>query len=89
MLIMNEFCTILIKTYYDTDNKLYDLDFIEYRIDCLSKTQIAEVQKFSNFIKEKRITNYIIDNNIKKIGRNEQCPCGSGKKYKKCCGFNK
>jgi preprotein translocase subunit SecA len=23
-----------------------------------------------------------------KIGRNEPCPCGSGKKYKKCCGFN-
>jgi preprotein translocase subunit SecA len=22
----------------------------------------------------------------KKIGRNERCPCGSGKKYKKCCG---
>ncbi|MCJ8297265.1 MAG: SEC-C domain-containing protein [Colwellia sp.] len=20
-----------------------------------------------------------------KIGRNDQCPCGSGKKYKKCC----
>ncbi len=24
-----------------------------------------------------------------KIGRNEPCPCGSGKKYKKCCGSNK
>lgn len=23
-----------------------------------------------------------------KINRNEQCPCGSGKKYKKCCGLN-
>lgn len=23
-----------------------------------------------------------------KIGRNEPCPCGSGKKYKKCCGAN-
>ena len=23
-----------------------------------------------------------------KVGRNEQCPCGSGKKYKKCCGLN-
>ena len=23
---------------------------------------------------------------IRKIGRNEPCPCGSGKKYKKCCG---
>ena len=22
---------------------------------------------------------------MKKIGRNELCPCGSGKKYKKCC----
>ena len=22
----------------------------------------------------------------KKVGRNEQCPCGSGKKYKKCHG---
>ena len=21
-----------------------------------------------------------------KVGRNDQCPCGSGKKYKKCCG---
>jgi len=24
----------------------------------------------------------------KKVGRNEPCPCGSGKKYKKCCGVN-
>ena len=23
---------------------------------------------------------------VKKIGRNEECPCGSGKKYKQCCG---
>jgi len=24
--------------------------------------------------------------NETKIGRNDSCPCGSGKKYKKCCG---
>ena len=24
-----------------------------------------------------------------KVGRNDPCPCGSGKKYKKCCGANK
>jgi preprotein translocase subunit SecA len=23
---------------------------------------------------------------VKKIGRNDPCPCGSGKKYKHCCG---
>jgi preprotein translocase subunit SecA len=22
-----------------------------------------------------------------KVGRNDPCPCGSGKKYKKCCGM--
>lgn len=26
---------------------------------------------------------------VRKIGRNEPCPCGSGKKYKKCCLRNK
>jgi preprotein translocase subunit SecA len=25
----------------------------------------------------------------KEPGRNDPCPCGSGKKYKKCCGANK
>jgi preprotein translocase subunit SecA len=26
--------------------------------------------------------------NQPKVGRNDPCPCGSGKKYKKCCGVN-
>ena len=25
----------------------------------------------------------------KKVGDYDPCPCGSGKKYKKCCGMNK
>ena len=25
----------------------------------------------------------------RKIGRNERCPCGSGKKYKHCCALAK
>ena len=27
-----------------------------------------------------------ISSENKKVGRNEKCPCGSGKKYKHCCG---
>ena len=27
-------------------------------------------------------------NSTEKVGRNDPCPCGSGKKYKKCCGAN-
>ncbi len=32
---------------------------------------------------QKRSTTVVRD---QKIGRNDPCPCGSGKKYKKCCG---
>ena len=31
-------------------------------------------------------TNEPIVNNEPKVGRNDPCPCGSGKKYKNCCG---
>ena len=30
-----------------------------------------------------------IHSDEKEIGRNDPCPCGSGKKYKKCCGKGK
>lgn len=33
-----------------------------------------------------RKTRTIIREYNKKVGRNDLCPCGSGKKYKKCCG---
>ncbi len=29
-----------------------------------------------------------IKRDVPKVGRNDPCPCGSGKKYKKCCGRN-
>ena len=44
------------------------------------------------FTEEKRIELYKEQKNAntirkeKKVGRNDPCPCGSGKKYKKCCG---
>ncbi len=43
----------------------------------------------NNNIPKRHIANYNdgepIVNETPKIGRNEPCPCGSGKKYKKCC----
>jgi preprotein translocase subunit SecA len=34
----------------------------------------------------KKPINKPIVNKGAKVGRNDPCPCGSGKKYKKCCG---
>ena len=32
--------------------------------------------------------NHTVVNTAPKVGRNDPCPCGSGKKYKNCCGKN-
>lgn len=37
----------------------------------------------SMVMEQKRSHTFVAD---KKVGRNDPCPCGSGKKYKKCCG---
>jgi len=35
---------------------------------------------------ERLLNPKIMRRNKPKVGRNDPCPCGSGKKYKKCCG---
>lgn len=55
----------------------------------LGKNQKAEelrkeLKELTAFSKSKTIANTPVK--VIKIGRNDPCPCGSGKKYKKCCG---
>ncbi len=62
----------------------------------VSRTQHDEVSQFSMAERqraaatapqgEQKIKQIKLDQ--PKVGRNEPCPCGSGKKYKKCCGRN-
>ena len=47
---------------------------------------ILTAQKKRELMKASKERNTIVKK--EKIGRNEPCPCGSGKKYKKCCGRN-
>ena len=47
--------------------------------DILPEEHRKSVQKEYNKSK-------IVVNKEPKVGRNDPCPCGSGKKYKKCCG---
>jgi uncharacterized protein YecA (UPF0149 family) len=51
------------------------------------------VQKYGNQLREKMYpgedgTRAYARRQGGKVGRNDPCPCGSGKKYKKCCGAN-
>ena len=47
-----------------------------------NEEDISDVNKLLGLTDENTKTVY----NVKKVGRNDPCPCGSGKKYKKCCG---
>ena len=60
------------------DNKIISSTTVLYRSNAFSKTL---------GIIEDNETKPKIDT-TQKIGRNDPCPCGSGKKYKKCCGAN-
>jgi uncharacterized protein YecA (UPF0149 family) len=44
-------------------------------------------EKRKEITKQQRLSGTVIKE--KEPGRNEPCPCGSGKKYKKCCGASK
>ena len=46
--------------------------------------EISSEEELKKLYKEQKESGTI--RKEKKIGRNDPCPCGSGKKYKKCCG---
>ncbi|MGI6664294.1 MAG: SEC-C metal-binding domain-containing protein [Christensenellaceae bacterium] len=45
---------------------------------------VLKKEKRQEITKAWRLSKQIV--NEQKVGRNDPCPCGSGKKYKKCCG---
>lgn len=47
---------------------------------------LLDEAKRKELYKKQKLSGTVIKG--KKIGRNEPCPCGSGKKYKNCCGKN-
>ncbi|MEP9276295.1 YchJ family metal-binding protein [Enterobacter hormaechei] len=55
--------------------------------------RFSEQNKPSTIIERSRFLKdsgqwYYIDGTRPQFGRNDPCPCGSGKKFKKCCGSN-
>ena len=66
--------------------KLFEDLLYKIKIDLitfLSNLEIVEASEEKENIKPSKIDPI---NTGKKIGRNEPCVCGSGKKYKHCCG---
>ncbi len=58
------------------------IDILETRYTMMKEVGKGLIAKHLS----KKPHNYTAGVGQKKIGRNDPCPCGSGKKYKKCCG---
>jgi SWIM/SEC-C metal-binding protein len=60
--------------------KIFKENGWKYRIEQVKDKDedIADLEALLNWPKTQKVE--------KSVGRNEPCPCGSGKKYKKCCG---
>ncbi len=70
-----------------------DLGIVEFRARYRLQHRLHTLHEISRFIKENGQWFYINGQIVEsasatgqKVGRNAPCPCGSGKKYKKCCG---
>ena len=50
--------------------------------------QAVNALKNSTPQESKEVSHIPVTNEGPKVGRNDPCPCGSGKKYKNCCGKN-
>lgn len=50
------------------------------------KLKLSEMSRMLDKYSDDNSINLNLPVKSRKIGRNEPCPCGSGKKYKKCCG---
>ena len=53
----------------------------------VERKQVAKVTGESS--SDGTVSKTVVKTKSQKVGRNDPCPCGSGKKYKKCCGADK
>ncbi|MCH7783063.1 SPASM domain-containing protein, partial [candidate division KSB1 bacterium] len=51
-------------------------------------TEVAAAWHMQNREQERQTEPVVVEHPVRKIGRNDLCPCGSGKKYKHCCLSN-
>ncbi len=91
----NEPERLLLELTYTSRGVLHQVDWKWVRPDDIPKGELPRLRAMAEKLRQGRkgatIRNQQIqpaarsESNRRKIGRNERCPCGSGKKYKRCC----
>ena len=85
----NEARRLLIELSYSVAGELQEVNWSWVELAGIPPSQLPRLRSQANDIRQKRTARTISERRETtghpKIGRNEPCPCGSGKKYKRCC----
>lgn len=82
MVLHHESERLFVELIYDHKRNLMGVNWQDVSLAGLSKGKIERLENMASSIKGTRIRKALAAD---KIGRNDPCPCGSGKKYKRCC----
>lgn len=74
----------ILELYFDGENKIINLQWDNLLESEILPSEGNKLRELARQLKKRRLDHYV--RNHGKIGRNTACPCGSGEKYKKCCG---
>ncbi|RII36774.1 hypothetical protein D2A34_05170 [Clostridium chromiireducens] len=84
MLELHDDYRVELNLFYGDKMNLNDVKFKFYEPSNIKTEELEAMMQMGEKFALSRIETYKKRNNIKKIGRNDLCPCGSGKKYKNC-----
>lgn len=84
MLVANESDRLLLELFYEA-GRLIDIEHEFLSVDSIPGDELARIKHIAELLRRQRLENArLVEGGI---GRNQACPCGSGKKYKKCCSL--
>lgn len=85
MLMQNEADRLCISLHYGNRDELINVEFRTITMSQVPHDRIEELKAYSERLLHERVEKVKDHSGNKKIGRNDPCPCGSGKKLKRCC----
>lgn len=83
MLVTGDMERLLLELFFDEGGSLVDIYYQFLRIEEIPNQDLPQLRAKADALRSRRLS--IAKEAHGKIGRNDPCPCGSGKKYKKCC----
>jgi hypothetical protein len=83
MIVSGQKRRVLIELNYTDSGMLHEVNWSWLELDSIPSSELEALRVKADALRRQRLSSAAATSG--KTGRNQPCPCGSGKKYKKCC----